>query len=75
MIHINHKEKCLVDSETGKIYRHSCWSDLIQYHSYLMSSKERSNQAQRLLSDAMEGKKVITNMVAYFSENKNKFKG
>jgi len=62
MIHINQKEKALVDSETGMIVRPSCFDTLIQYHSYLIG-RGHPVPAQSLLKQVFNGEKVITKMI------------
>ena len=63
MIHLNTKERCLVNAETGEILRPSCIDDLISYHGYLKKTNEIA--AQTLLKDAFKGEKVITNLIAF----------
>lgn len=61
-IHLNRKEKCLVNGDNGDIIRPSCWDDLSQYHSYLIS-KGLTSAAEGLLNDVVYGKKVISEMI------------
>lgn len=70
MIHINTKEKVLVDSETGEIIRPSCYDYLVQYHAYLRSRNHHS-AAQAVLAEVFKGEKVITKMI----ENSQKHLG
>ena len=61
MIHLNTKEKCLVNSEDGEILRPECIDDLIAYHAYLKKYDELV--AQAMLQDVFNGEKVITKMI------------
>lgn len=63
MIHINQKEKALVDSETGQLLRPTCFMDLIAYHSYLIGKKKFA-AAQGVLQDVFKGEMVISKMIA-----------
>jgi hypothetical protein len=62
MIHINRKEKALVNSENGDIIRPTCWDDLLSYHHYLIG-RDKSNAAQILLQRVFAGERVISKMV------------
>ncbi len=62
MIHINLKEKCLVNSENGDIVRPTCWDHLAPYHSMLCGRGHKA-AAQSLLEDVFRGEKVITKMI------------
>ena len=66
MIKVNLKEKCLVDCNTGEIYRPECWETLVVYHAYLVS-KKYIQDADKLLEDVFAGKKVISKMVEKYN--------
>lgn len=62
MIHVNIKERALVNSETGEIVRPTCWDDLIAYHLYLISRKH-GQAAQSILQEVFRGERVISKMI------------
>ena len=62
MIHINHKEKALVDGNTGEIVRPHCWDTLIPYVNYL-EGRAHGSYAQSILKQVMSGEKVISKMI------------
>jgi hypothetical protein len=62
MIHINRKERALVNSENGDIIHPTCWDDLLSYHSYLLG-RDKPNAAQILLQRVFDGERVISKMI------------
>lgn len=62
MIFVNLKEKCLVDSLTGNIYRPECWETLSAYYAYLVE-KGHSDYAQHILQKVIKGEKYISKMI------------
>ena len=62
MIHINAKERALVNSETGEVIRPSCYDTLVQYISYL-EGRSHPRMAQDVLNRVFEGERVISKMV------------
>lgn len=63
MIHVNEKEKALVDGNTGEVIRPTCWDTLVPYVSYL-KSRGHQQMAQDVLKQVMDGERVITKMIA-----------
>ena len=61
-IHINIKERALVDSKTGEIYRPQCFDDLYVYIAYLESTK-RKKEAICILKRIIKGERVISDMI------------
>lgn len=61
MIKINQKEKALVNSETGEIFKPTCFDTMSVLHSYYESTR-RYVEARTLLEDVFAGEKVISNM-------------
>lgn len=64
---INEKEQCIVQTDTGDIFRPACIVDLIAYHAYLLSSG-KVKQAKELLKDIAKGEKVISKMISRMQE-------
>lgn len=62
MILINNKEKALVDSLTGDVFRPSCFDTLAMYYSYL-EGKGHYYPAQRILHEVIKGEKFISKMI------------
>jgi len=63
--HLNAVEKAIVNGKTGELVRPKCWTDLEQYHSYLMGKGKRHHrEADQLLKDVFHGEQVISKMVA-----------
>ena len=62
MIHLNYKEKALVNSATGEIVRPGCWDTLAPYISYL-ETRSHSRMAQDVLEKVFVGEKFITKMI------------
>lgn len=62
MILINNKEKALVDSVTGDIFKPTCFDTLAPYYSYLVT-KGHYEAAQRMLHEVIKGEKFISKMI------------
>lgn len=65
---INPKEKALIDSVTGELFRPSCWETLIPYHSYLIG-RGHPGPAQALLEKVFSGEKVISKMTENYQKH------
>jgi hypothetical protein len=62
----NHSGILIFDAETKVIQHPVCWQDLVAYYNYLVGLG-RIEESQKLLADSMAGKKPITKMVEYLS--------
>lgn len=63
MILINNKEKALVDSITGDIFKPTCFDTLAPYYSYLVT-KGHQDAGQRMLQEVVKGEKFISKMIS-----------
>jgi hypothetical protein len=52
----------IVDVLTGTVQYPSCWQDIAAYYHYLLD-RNRLDEAQNLLAEAMSGAKPMTRMV------------
>lgn len=52
----------IFDCQTGTVLRPECWLDLSAYYHYLVA-RGHINESQKLLAEAMAGKKPITTML------------
>jgi len=68
-IYIDSKHKALVCSKTGDKVYPSCFNDLIQYHSYLLTSKH-PEEAPKKLKAVFKGEKVVSDMIKHARSEK-----
>lgn len=68
---INHTEKVLIHSKTGKIKRIECFDSLAILHSYILD-RGHDKLAQQMLLDAFKDKKVISDLIKSHGGNTGK---
>jgi hypothetical protein len=71
MIHVNLKEKCLVDGDTGEILRPECFDYLSQYCSFI-EERGHKGASQSLLRRVFDGEKVISKMIDFYQKHEAK---
>lgn len=71
MIHINSKERVLVDGDNGDIFHPSCFDTLVLYISYIKGRNHEKDQqyTQNILRRVMDGEPVISKMIEQAQKN------